>query len=126
MKKLALLVIACVLANANNLQSRIENLINNTQENQKLKINYNPFGSAEVIVQQVFKNSVVQKTLHVVSIINNKAYINSSWRSVGDEFSGYKVLQINDNSVLVKKEDKILKLSLKKSSQLLKIRKVTK
>jgi len=49
------------------------------------------------------------------AIINNKAFVNKSWVAKGDTMNGYKIVEVNDNSVVLKRDTHEVKLFLKKS-----------
>lgn len=122
MRILILLYISVSFLFANSLQERVKALINVQTKSYKPRISYDPFINTKKIVDATTQSASVEKSLLVMAILNNKAYIESKWRSVGDEFLGYKVLQINVDSVLVKKEKKIVKLKFKKANNVLKVR----
>jgi len=49
------------------------------------------------------------------AIINNKAFVNNSWVAKGDTMNGYKIVEVDDNSVVLKRDAHEVKLFLKKS-----------
>ena len=54
-------------------------------------------------------------TLH--SIINNKAFINDQWRSVGDTILGYTLRHIGNRGVVLRNNTHIKKLFLRKKRE---------
>ena len=51
------------------------------------------------------------------SIINNKAYINDQWRSVGDTIFGYTLKHIGNQGVVLRNNNHIKKLFLRKERE---------
>jgi len=57
----------------------------------------------------------VKLVLH--SIINNKAYINDEWKSVGDSVLGYTLKHIGKQGVVLRNNNHIKKLFLRKERE---------
>lgn len=68
------------------------------------------------ITALVIPTKVVDKDQKLIlhSIINNKAFINDGWKSVGDTILGYKLKHIGKRGVVLRNENHIKKLFLRK------------
>ncbi len=56
------------------------------------------------------KKNVKKENIILHAIINEKAYINNSWKKINDTVLGYKVDYIGNNMVILKKGKRIKKL----------------
>ncbi len=54
-------------------------------------------------------------------IINKKAFINQKWIEVGATIEGYTLTEIKDNSVTLTREERTIKVFLKKSKPILQL-----
>lgn len=120
--KIFILFILMLNLNATDLKERIEKLSVLAPKTDIVYANYDPFEKGKKVVLKTIEAKAPTKVLHVTTILNNKAFIESKWYKVGDSVKGYKIVQITANSVLTKKSGKIVKLGIKKSEKLLKIR----
>ncbi|HIP20517.1 MAG TPA: hypothetical protein EYG70_05285 [Sulfurimonas sp.] len=66
------------------------------------------------------KVKTVNKVLVLSAVMNNSAMISGKWYRIGDTVNGYKLNEINRNSVLLSKHKKQLLLSTKSNSDKLK------
>ena len=66
------------------------------------------------------KVKTVNKVLALGAIMNNSAMISGEWYRIDDSVNGYKVSEINHNSVLLLKQKKKLLLSTKSNTNKLK------
>lgn len=113
---------------------KIETMVKKIQSKRvsKLKVDFAKVPSPFVVVlprdenrteSQILKpeNAAVQFSLS--AIINGRAYLNGSWVSEGDTVAGYRVEKILPDEVLLKKEDKEIRLFLpeKKKTNVLQI-----
>ncbi len=54
-------------------------------------------------------------------IINNKAFVNQKWIKIGDTIEGYELTQIKDNSATLTRDERIVKIFLKRSKPILQL-----
>ena len=76
--------------------------------------------SSSSSVKKVSTMITLNRVLVLSLIMNNSAMISGEWYKIGDDIDGYKVSEINRNSVLLRKHKKKLLLSTKSTSQKLK------
>lgn len=119
--KLVLIFTVVISLYAQDLKSRIEKLTVPPQKRTIVQIKYDPFQKAQVVVQEAIETKPQEKTFHVISILNNRVFVNSHWYSVGDEVNGYKILQIREESVLAKNSEKVVKFSIKRRDNIVKV-----
>lgn len=117
-----LCAITIIPAFSEDLQQKVDKLKELPKEGNIVLVTYDPFKRGEEIVLKTIELKKQDNSLNIISIMNNRVFIDSHWYSVGDEVRGYKILQINALNVLAKNDDKVVKLGIKKSSKLLKIR----
>jgi len=55
------------------------------------------------------------------AIVNDRVFLNKRWAKKGDEVGGYRVLIIGKNGVILKREDKLYKISFLSSTNRLRI-----
>lgn len=120
--KILLLFLMIINLNATDLKNKIQELTKSPQKTDIVYAKYDPFQKGKKIVSKMISVKKSTKALHVTTILNNKAFINSQWNSVGDTIEGYKIVQITNSSVLARKNGKIVKIGIEKSKKLLKIR----
>ena len=56
------------------------------------------------------------KNLVLNAIVNNRAFINGKWVAPGDRILGYRVERVEGNEVLLKKENKSVRLYFQKKN----------
>lgn len=66
------------------------------------------------------KIKTVSRVLVLGAIMNNSVMISGDWYKLGDTINGYKISEINRNSVLLRKHKKTLLLSTKSNTKKLK------
>lgn len=76
--------------------------------------------SNKPIINRHIKNKTVTTVLSLEAILNNSVMINGAWYKIGDSINGYKVQEMNYNSVLLVKNKKRLLLSTKSRSKTIK------
>jgi len=120
--KILILFILMLNLYSSDLKSRIEILTNSPEKSTIVYINYDPFQSGKEVVMKTLEAKDQESTLSITTILNNKVFIGSKWYQVGDKAQEYEIMQISKDSVLAKKNGKLIKLGIKKSEKLLKIR----
>jgi len=63
------------------------------------------------------KTETKEAKLILHSIINNKAFINDQWKSVGDNIFGYTLKHIGSRGVVLRNDNHIKKLFLRKERE---------
>lgn len=112
---------------AQDLESKLTELIAYKNSNQEVLLDYNPFVS-ETKVKELFKDSnntsiVKDKNeIKLVSIFNQKAFISGKWYGIGDVIDDKKIVKINTNTVEMKQGSKVTILTFGASKDLLKIK----
>ncbi len=119
--KLLLMLIMVTSIYASDLKQRVEGFLIPPQKATIIHINYDPFGTAHSVVQKAFDEKEEEKSLYVASVLNGRVFIDSQWYGVGDKVSGYKIIQINRDGILVKNDKKIMKISIKRIDKIVKI-----
>ncbi|MDD3325271.1 MAG: hypothetical protein PHN38_09160 [Sulfurospirillaceae bacterium] len=136
MKKLIFTMAILIISNgfANDANQKLEKLLSyaNATKSLEKSLDYDPFAVEEkkvaveatsqktTDIKNVFKSSE-KKELKLVSIMNEKAFINGEWYGVGDKIDGLKVVKINKQSVELKNGSRMTSLSLRKSRRLVDI-----
>lgn len=125
-----LLSILFVYADArdiSSLMSKIDYLKSETLKSFKeIKVDYDPFAQAKKIfikekkIKTVVKQSL-KTSLTLVTVLNDKAFINSKWYKKNDKLYGYKIVYIGNDKVMLRKQNKIKYLQIKKTKSLLKV-----
>jgi len=130
MKYLLILLVVFTYGFSNTLSQRLDKLVIDKNVKKITSLKYNPFyvKQKKKHTQIKNKNIFVKKTfkkikLRLISILNNKAFINDRWLVKGDKIYGYIIKKIlNDRVVLEKKKKKIV-LNFQKNKDILKVRK---
>ena len=120
--KILLLFLMIINLHAIDLKEKITELAKLPKKIDIAYAKYDPFQKGKKVVLKMLSAQKQTKALHVTTILNNKAFISSKWKSVGDTIKGYKIVQITNSSVLARKNGKIIKIGIEKSKKLLKIR----
>jgi len=120
--KILILFVLIINLYASDLKVRIEKLVEVPPKEKVVHANYDPFQNGKEIVMRTLETKIQTKALRVTTILNNRVFIDSRWYKLGDTVQGYKIMQITKNNILAKKSDKVIKLGIKKSQKLLKIR----
>jgi hypothetical protein len=117
------LILSIVLSlYAEDLKLRTQKLIAPIEKTLIVRVKYDPFKKGQEVVQKIFSKKVQDNTLYVTAILNNKAFINSRWYRVGEKVDGYKIIQLKENSILVKNSKKVLKFSIKRRDNIVKVK----
>jgi len=120
--KIFLLCILIINLYGVDLKNKIINLQKSPEKTKIINVKYDPFQNGKEVVQKVSKEKKQIDTLYITTILNNRIFVNSKWYKVGDKINEYKIVQISKNSILARKDGKLVKLGIKKSQKLLKIR----
>ncbi len=110
-----------------NLAVKLDNLIKTKQVQKVVILKYDPFFIKKDTIKsyknkEMITKKIQVKHLNLVTIINNKAFINGRWLSEGDTINGYKVKNIYANKVVILKKNKRVVLSFEQKQDILKIR----
>lgn len=119
--KVVLIVAIVMNLYAQDLKQRIEKLTIPPKAKTIVHVKYDPFQKAKVVVEKAVAEKQQDRALHVTTILNNKAFVNSQWHSVGDEIYGYKIIQIREDGLLAKKSGNIVKFGIKKRDNIVKV-----
>ena len=107
--------------NANLSVEQIENMVVKIHEKRKgadlitLEKTKEPFVIRKEEKKIVFVPPIVMKTetkMSLHAIMNGKAYINDSWKSIDDKIFGYTVIYIGKRGVVLKNGNQVKKLFL--------------
>ncbi len=70
----------------------------------------------------VIEEAKVETVVFILGgIINDKAFINEKWQKVDDIVEGYKLIEIENNSVTLVQEDRTIKVFLKQTKPILQL-----
>ncbi len=119
--KLVLICAMVMSLYAQDLKIRIEKLIIPPQKKAIVQVKYDPFQRGQEVVKKAFENKQQEKTFNIISILNNRVFVNSHWYSVGDKVNGYKIIQIGEKSILAKNSEKIVKIGIKRRDNIVKV-----
>jgi hypothetical protein len=119
---LLITLIMADLLTASPINKTIDELLNNEEERLEIP-QYDPFRRAKpLLVKKLSKRPVYKPApVTLIAVLNDKAFINGKWYKNGDLLSEGKLIKITDESVYLKKGNKIKILRLKKEKSLLKI-----
>jgi len=128
MKKTLLLLGSLTVFLAADLSvDQIENMVNKIHQKREgvkletLETTKEPFvrleEESDTTVFIPTKEGKKEAKLILHSIINNKAYINDQWRSVGDTIFGYTLKHIGNQGVVLRNNNHIKKLFLRKERE---------
>jgi len=128
-KTLLLLGSLTVFLTADLSVNQIENMVNKIHH-KRVGINLDTLDSTKdpfVQVQESNNTTVIfvaptktaskEAKLILHSIINNKAFINDQWKSVGDSIFGYTLKHIGNRGVVLRNNTHIKKLFLRKERE---------
>lgn len=122
MRMVLFLILAANLLWAEALQERIQALAAPQKQSKIQRVNYDPFGKAKGVIEEIAEQKPQSKEFYVEAILNNKAFIQGAWREAGDAVADVEIVQIGPKSVLAKKDGKMLKLMIKKSKSYITVR----
>jgi len=119
------LLMLTIFLNADLSVKQIQEMVNNIHEKrvgvklETLVDTKEPFvrlqeeNNISTFVIPVLENNEAKLELH--AIVNGKAYINDSWLKVDDNILGYQLKYIGDKGVVLRNENHIKKLFLRKN-----------
>ena len=108
--------------------AKIEALKNNVNISASVDYKvYDPFARAKPILNEKVKrirNKKIYRNSSIViqTILNNKVLINGKWFKVGDKVQGATIKNINENNIMIYKNNKWLKVSFKRKKDIIKIK----
>ncbi len=89
-----------------------------SKENPKVQLQASTKQNSLVIKKQKIKT--VSKVLVLSLLMNNSAMIGREWYKLGDKVNGFEIIEINRNSILLRKQKKKLLLSTNSNTKKLK------
>ena len=127
MKQFLLLLFIGMTLVAQDLDSKLNELIVYKNSNKDVVIDYNPFINENAIKALMNESNATssnetKKEMKLVSIINQKAFIGGKWYGVGEMIEGKKIIKINSDTVEMKEGSKSTILAFEASKDLLKIK----
>lgn len=127
MKLFTLLSLIGMTLFAQDVDSKLNELIVYKNSNKDIVLDYNPFVN-ESTMKTLMKDSVpasnseIKKEMALISIMNQKAFIGGKWYGIGEMIDGKKIIKININTVELKQGSQITILAFETSKNLLKIK----
>ena len=110
------------------IEKTLQEVINQSKNKKisDIKIDYNPFSATKAIkVKNGEKKNKIIKDIPkkpILSMIFNKnAFINGKWYKVNDKFADYVIKKIYQDIVVLKKNNRYMRLKLPQSKMVLKI-----
>jgi len=127
MKQFLLLLFIGMTLVAQDLDSKLNELIVYKNSNKDVVIDYNPFineNAMKALMNEsnTTSSSETKKEMKLVSIINQKAFISGKWYGVGEMIEGKKIIKINADTVEIKQGSKSTILAFEASKDLLRIK----
>lgn len=128
MKQFIVLLLISVSLFAQDIDSKLNELIVYKNSNKDVLIDYNPFINENTMKTLMHDgnsntgNSETKKEMKLVSIMNQKAFISGKWYGVGEMIDGKKIIKINTNTVELKQGSQITILAFEASKDLLKMK----
>jgi hypothetical protein len=95
-----------------------KNRTTDSKENPKVQLQASTKQNSLVIKKQKIKT--VNKVLVLSLLMNNSAMISGEWYKLGDKVNGFEIIEINRNSILLRKQKKKLLLSTNSNTKKLK------
>ncbi|MEA1982073.1 MAG: hypothetical protein U9N39_00900 [Campylobacterota bacterium] len=84
---------------------------------------YDPFATAKPILK---KKTIIKRVRHksivIETILNNRAFIEKKWYSVGDTIYGQKIKNVRRDGIVILKNYKKTFIPLKKNTNIIKIK----
>ncbi len=90
-----------------------------------IKVSYDPFhpiSKKTAVLKSVKKQKIHYTKNHrpkLTMILNEKAFIDGKWYKENDKISDFQIYKINQDTVFLKKRNKIIKLTLSKTESML-------
>lgn len=127
MKKILFLVaILNLLFATNESDTKLDELMHYQNNQPNIIIDYNPFMTPAATetgtVNAVQSSTESRRALRLVAIINQKAFINGQWYSIGQSVEGHKIVKIYKQSVELKKGNKTTHLAYEEARELLHVK----
>jgi hypothetical protein len=120
------LTLGSLCLSANELQEKLEKLMQFRVTPKSIVLDYNPFINEKTIDGIQNGSSVTEqeskKQLALLSIMNQKAFISGQWYEVNDRIDDGKIVKINSNSVQIKQGNKLKTLTFESSKSLLHVK----
>ncbi|MGG7048179.1 MULTISPECIES: hypothetical protein [unclassified Campylobacter] len=111
MRILAFISLFCLLLSAQNTTFK------QTPSKEQIDMLKNPFKIIKNDTQIKQQNSKKQPNLRLNAILATKAKINNKWLNLGEVIGGFKLVQINKNSVILKSTNETRKLKISKENR---------
>jgi len=114
---------------ADTLESKLEALSKFQQSPKVIVLDYNPFVTEAMIEKLHSKASLDAedpKSLKLLSVLNNRAFISGRWYGVGDRIDGGTIVTIAPTFVRIKRGPQNETLLFEKSKKLLHVKDTTK
>ncbi|MDD3344245.1 MAG: hypothetical protein PHR87_11810 [Sulfurospirillaceae bacterium] len=127
MKKILFLVaILNLLFASSESDAKLDELMQHKSNQDNFSIDYNPFINESMMAaidnKSVESHTETKRSLRLVAILNQKAYINGQWYRVGQSVNGYKIIKIREQSVELKKDGKTKILAFEEAKELLHVK----
>lgn len=124
--KLLILCCTALFLFAADTDAKLDALMHYERKSTPISLGYNPFVS-QTQLDALMKNqpmaSLAQNdALHLVAIINQKAFINGIWYRVNQMVQGYKIVKINEQNVVLKQGTHTKILAFDASKELLHVK----
>ncbi len=101
---------------------KIDYLIHYNSKHNLKAVKYDPFFKAQKVIKKAIVKKKQSYNFFLSSILNNKAFIGSKWYGVGDKINNFKIIAIEKDAILAKKNRKIIKIGFYKSKKLLRVK----
>ncbi len=126
MKYLLILLFVISAVFGDTLSERLDKLIQNKQIKTVTNLKYNPFFTKkeEKKLEKkdiTTKKNIKKQKLKLITIFNDKAFINDRWLSKNDKIYGYIVKKILNDSVILRGKNRNLTLKFEKTKEILKV-----
>jgi hypothetical protein len=111
---------------SNQSDEQLDALLQYHPAQQSIVIDYNPFthqSAYSAVVNNNDNTSIKSKrALHLVAIINQKAFINGQWYRVGQSIDGQKIIKIHEQSIELKKANRTTIVGFEEVRELLHVK----
>ncbi len=89
----------------------------------EIKVPYDPFYKAEKLVLKKEKNIIIRKKikLRLITVLNNKAFINHRWYKKDDIVYGMKIIKIYPDYIVLKNKNKKVVVNIVQNKKILNI-----
>lgn len=110
---------------ASDTASKLDMLTHFQRPYKAIVVDYNPFMKEELsnhTSSTPYTHATDKNALHLLGIINNKAFISGRWYRVGDTIDGGKVMRIENEKVEIQKEKQIQTLRFEEAKSVLHVK----